>query len=203
MNKLFAIAALTAGGLVLRKQLKKNKEGPGRMSSATESIEVDVPLKTAYNQWTQFEDFPKFMAGVLEVRQLDDTHLHWRAEIGGKKEEWDAEITQQIPDQLIAWRSTSGAPNEGRVSFQQMSESRTRIDLRIDYQPRGPVEVLGDAFGAVSMRAKGNLQRFKSFIEGRGIETGAWRGSVSGGQTTSGPSSSTSKTGMGETVDMH
>jgi uncharacterized membrane protein len=169
---------LTAGGYLLRNQLKKNSGGSRRLSTATESIDVNVPVSTAYNQWTQFEDFPKFMAGVLEVRQLDDTHLHWRAEIGGKVEEWNAEITQQIPDRMIAWRSTTGAPNEGCVTFRPVSDSRTRVDLRIDYQPRGAAETIGDALGAVSMRARGNLERFKSFLERRGVETGAWRGSV-------------------------
>jgi len=180
-SRLLAIAVLAAGGLVLKNQLKKN-QGSGRMSSTTESIEVDVPVSTAYNQWTQFEDFPSFMAGVHEVRQLDDTHLRWRADVGGKPESWDSEITEQVPDRVIAWRSTSGARNEGRVTFQRLSDTRTRIDLRIDYEPRGMVERLGDAVGAVSMRAKGNLERFKQFLEHRGAETGAWRGRVSQGR---------------------
>jgi uncharacterized membrane protein len=189
MNKLLAIAVLTAGGLALRKQMNKGGGGDAKMSNATESIEVDVPVSTAYNQWTQFEDFPKFMAGVLEVRQLDDTHLHWRAEIAGKEEQWDAEITQQIPDRVIAWRSTSGAPNKGAVTFRPISDSRTRIELRIDYQPRDAIEKLGDALGAVDMRASGNLQRFKDFLEARGTETGAWRGTVADGQSPQLPTS--------------
>lgn len=180
-SRLLAIALLTAGGLVLRNQLRKNQSS-GRMSSTTESIDVNVPVSTAYNQWTQFEDFPRFMAGVHEVRQLDDTHLRWRADVGGKEERWDCEITEQVPDRVIAWRSTSGARNEGRVTFQRRSDSRTRIELRIDYEPQGVVEKLGDAVGAVSMRAKGNLERFKQFLESRGTETGAWRGSVDEGR---------------------
>lgn len=192
MNPLIALAALGAAGLVVRNQMKKNRGGGAgsatRLSSVTESIDVDVPVSTAYNQWTQFEDFPRFMSGVQEVRQIDDTHLHWRAQIAGKEEQWDAEITQQVPDRLIAWRSTSGAPNQGSVSFQPLSENRTRIELRIDYLPRGAAEVLGDAFGAVSQRASGNLQRFKAFLEERGSATGAWRGTVPGGSTP-GPSS--------------
>jgi uncharacterized membrane protein len=188
-SRLLALVVLTAGGLVLRNQMKKNS-GPGRMSSVTETIDVNVPVSTAYNQWTQFEDFPKFMAGVHEVRQLDDTHLRWRAEVGGKEERWDSEITEQVPDRMIAWRSTSGAPNEGRVRFERISDDRTRIELRIDYQPRGMVEQLGDAVGAVSMRAKGNLERFKQFLESRGGETGAWRGRVSQGQEVSEAASS-------------
>jgi uncharacterized membrane protein len=183
MKKLVAVALLAAGGIALRNQLKKSGTS-SRMSATTESIEVEVPLSTAYNQWTQFEDFPKFMAGVLEVRQLDDTHLHWRAEIGGKEEQWTAEITQQVPDRLIAWRSTSGARNDGVVTFRRLADDRTAIELRIHYEPRGWVEVLGDAMGAVSMRAQGNLQRFKEFLEARGRETGAWRGSVSDGAST-------------------
>jgi len=188
VNRVLAIAALAAGGYLLRNQLKKSDQGSstwnrssrgsGRMSTATESVEVNVPLSTAYNQWTQFEEFPKFMAGVLEVRQLDDRLQRWRAEIGGKEERWDAEITEQIPDRLIAWRSTSGVRNEGRVTFEKLSDSRTRIELRLDYEPRGMMEKLGDAMGAISMRASGNLQRFKSFLESRGSETGAWRGTI-------------------------
>lgn len=185
MNRVIALALLTAGGLLLRNQMKKSSGGEtggtstGRMSTSAETIEVFAPVRSVYNQWTQFEDFPKFMAGVLEVRQIDDTHLHWRAEVGGQQEEWDSEITQQIPDRIIAWRSTSGARNEGAVTFVPISDSSTRIELRIDYEPRGVVERIGDALGMVTQRARGNLERFKSFLESRGGgETGAWRGSV-------------------------
>jgi len=185
MNRLLAVAVLTAGGLLLRNQLKKNTSGgSGRMSTVTESIDVNVPVSTAYNQWTHFEDFPRFMAGVQEVKQLDDTHLLWRAEIGGRQEEWTSEITHQLPDRLIAWRSVSGARNGGAVSFQPVGNDRTHVELRIDYAPRGAAETIGDVLGAVSARAKGNLQRFKSFLESRGRETGAWRGTVSAPQTT-------------------
>ena len=177
MNRLVTVAALGAAALVLKKQMSKSTPSD-RLSAHRETIEVDVPVSTAYNQWTQFEEFPRFMAGVLEVRQLDDSHLHWRAKIAGKEEEWDAEITEQIPDKLIAWQSTSGAPNEGMVMFKRLGDDRTRIDLQMTYQPRGLVEAVGDAFGAVSMRVSGNLQRFKDFIENRGSETGAWRGSI-------------------------
>ena len=177
LNRFVALAALGATALIMKNR-KKMMAGDGQMSAFNESVEVDVPVSTAYNQWTQFEDFPQFMAGVLEVRQLDDTHQHWRARIGGKEEQWDAEITEQIPDRLIAGRSTSGPRNEGMVTFHSVSPSRTRVDLRMCYQPRGVVEWVGDAVGAVSMRASGNLQRFKSFLESRGRETGAWRGTV-------------------------
>jgi uncharacterized membrane protein len=189
MNRILAIAALAAGGYLLKNQMNKSgsagpSRGSGRLSTATESVEVDVPISTAYNQWTQFEDFPKFMAGVLDVRQLDDRLLHWRARIAGKEEQWDAEITEQVPDRLIAWRSTSGLRNEGRVTFEKLAEARTRVELRLDYEPRGMAEKVGDALGAVSMRARGNLQRFKTFLEGRGSETGGWRGSIPDRQET-------------------
>jgi uncharacterized membrane protein len=185
MNRLIAVAALAAGGWLLSKQLKKRAGAWGGMSTTTDTIEVDVPLSTAYNQWTQFEDFPKFMDGVLEVRQLDDRHLHWRAEIGGKTQEWAAEITRQIPDREVAWRSLSGARNAGSVTFRSLTDSRTRIDLRIDYEPSGALETLGDAVGAVDRKVSGDLRRFKDFIESRGQATGAWRGTVNQGETAS------------------
>ena len=153
------------------------------MSTVDKSIEVNVPIHVAYNQWTQFEDFPQFMEGVTEVRQLDDTHLHWKASIAGKDEEWQAEITEQSPDQRIAWTSLSGAPNGGMVHFDRISDDVTRITLRIEYDPQGFTEKAGDALGVVSRRVEGDLERFKDFIESRGSETGAWRGSVRGGQT--------------------
>ncbi|WP_019140160.1 SRPBCC family protein [Noviherbaspirillum massiliense] len=152
------------------------------MSSVQKSIDVNVPVSTAYNQWTQFEDFPKFMEGVKEVRQLDNTHLHWHAEIAGKDKEWDAEITEQIPDQRIAWRSTSGALNAGVVTFHKISDDTTRVMVQMDYDPEGPMENVGDAVGVFSHRVEGDLERFKDFLESRGQETGAWRGNVAQGQ---------------------
>jgi uncharacterized membrane protein len=148
------------------------------MSSVTKSIEVNVPVDVAYNQWTQFEEFPKFMEGVQEVRQLDDQHLHWRAEIGGKEEEWDAEITDQIPDQRIAWHSTSGTPNAGIVMFRSTAPNTTEITLQMDYEPQGLSEKVGDALGFMDRRAQGDLKRFKEFIEHRGQPTGGWRGTI-------------------------
>lgn len=148
------------------------------MERIEKSIEVDVPLRTAYNQWTQFEEFPKFMEGVEEVRQLDEKRLFWRAQIAGKSTEWEAEIYEQIPDSRIAWRSTSGAPNAGAVSFQSLGPERTRVSLMIDYQPLGVVEKVGDALGIVSGRVEGDLQRFKKFLEERGAATGGWRGEI-------------------------
>ena len=148
------------------------------MSTIEQSIDVEVPVRTAYNQWTQFEEFPKFMDGVREVRQLSDTRLLWRAEIGGVDETWEAEIDQQVPDMRIAWHSITGAKNAGVVTFHRLSDARTRVMLQIDYDPQGFMENVGDAVGAVSLRVKGDLQRFKEFIETLGSETGAWRGTV-------------------------
>ncbi|MGE0521114.1 MAG: SRPBCC family protein, partial [Candidatus Binatia bacterium] len=129
-------------------------------------------------QWTQFEDFPKFMEGVESVQQLDDTHLHWRANIGGKAEEWDAEITEQVPGKRIAWRSISGAKNAGVVTFHRLDDNKTRIMLQVDYEPKTWSESLGDLLGFLSRRVEGDLQRFKEFIESRQQPTGAWRGEV-------------------------
>ena len=148
------------------------------MSTIEKSIEVNVPVRTAYNQWTQFEEFPKFMEGVKQVTQLDDKRLHWKAEIAGKEKEWDAEITEQMPDQRIAWTSRGGAVNDGIVMFQPLSEGRSRISLKVAYLPEGFVENVGDDLGALSTRVQGNLERFKVFIERQGHETGAWRGKI-------------------------
>jgi uncharacterized membrane protein len=147
-------------------------------SSILESVDVEVPVSTAYNQWTQFEEFPAFMEGVESVQQIDDTHLRWRAEIGGKTLEWDAEITEQRPDQRIAWRSLGGTRNAGVVTFHRISDTTTRVTLQLDYEPEGIVENLGDALGVVARRARGDLERFKEYIEERGVESGAWRGEV-------------------------
>lgn len=151
------------------------------MASVEKSIEVDVPLHTAYNQWTQFEEFPRFMEGIREVKQLDDKRLYWHAEIGGQDKEWEAEITSQVPDQRIAWRSIDGAENAGIVTFHQVDNDKTRVDLRIDYDTDGVIESIGSALGAVSSRVEGDLERFKDFVESRGQETGAWRGQIHGG----------------------
>jgi uncharacterized membrane protein len=150
----------------------------GVMASAIKHIEVMVPLSAAYNQWTQFEDFPRFMEGVKHVQQLDDKRLHWHAEIGGKDEQWEAEITEQKPDERIAWRSTSGAKNAGVVTFHYIDEGKTRVTLQLDYEPQGAVENIGSALGVVERRVQGDLERFKEFIESRGQATGAWRGTI-------------------------
>ncbi len=155
------------------------------MERIEKSIEVRCPVRAAYNQWTQFEEFPRFMSGVKEVRQLDDTHVHWHAEIWGKDKEWDAEIVEQVPDQHIAWRSTSGdAPNNGSVRFEQMGPDRTRVNLTMEYEPQGVVENVGDKLGVMSRRVQTTVEQFKDFIEKQG-QTGAWRGEVHGGQKTS------------------
>lgn len=155
------------------------------MDSIEKSITVDVPVRTAYNQWTQFESFPAFMEGVEEVRQITDKKLHWRAEIAGKTEEWDAEIVEQTPDRRVSWRSTSGAHNAGTVSFQPMGANQTQVTLRMEYKPEGVVEKVGSALGLVDGRVKGDLERFKKFIESRGAATGAWRGEIHSGQVQS------------------
>jgi uncharacterized membrane protein len=148
------------------------------MPTIEQSIDVNVPVRTAYDQWTQFEEFPRFMEGVREVRQLDDKRLAWCAEVGGKEKRWEAEITEQIPDARIAWRSRTGANNAGVVTFHRLDDQKTRVMLQLDYDPEGVVENVGDAVGVVSSRVRGDLARFKDFIEQRGRETGAWRGSI-------------------------
>jgi uncharacterized membrane protein len=152
------------------------------MSRIVESIDVDVPIRVAYDQWTQFEEFPRFMEGVKQVRQLDDTTLEWTAEIKGIERTWRAEITEQEPDQVIAWRSTSGARNDGRVTFEPLGENRTRVTLQLDVEPEDPVEKAGDALGFVERQVEADLRRFKEFIESRGAPTGGWRGEVEDGQ---------------------
>ena len=153
------------------------------MERIEKSIDVDRPIRTVYNQWTQFEEFPRFMAGVKEVKQLDDTHVHWHAEIWGKDEEWDAEITEQTPDERISWKSVSGAYNAGTVRFEPIGPERTRVRLVMAYDPEGVVENVGDALGIFSGRVQNTVEDFKKFIEKRGGETGAWRGEVHDSKT--------------------
>jgi uncharacterized membrane protein len=148
------------------------------MGNVEKTIEVDVPVTTAYNQWTQFEEFPRFMEGVQEVRQQDDSRLYWKAEVGGRNKEWYARIIEQVPDQRIAWQSEQGARNGGQVTFEPLDGSRTRIRLNMEYEPDDFSESVGDVLGFVSRRVQGDLDRFKEFIETRGQETGAWRGSI-------------------------
>jgi uncharacterized membrane protein len=148
------------------------------MERVEKFVEVNRPVSTVYNQWTQFEEFPQFMTGVKEVRQLDDTHLHWRAEIWGKEKEWDAEITEQEPDRRISWQSVSGAPNAGTVRFEPLGDERTRVRLVMAYEPEDTIENVGDALGIFTSRVENTVEQFKKFIESRGQETGAWRGEV-------------------------
>lgn len=152
------------------------------MSSIEEAIEVEVPLRAVYDQWTQFEEFPWFMAGVEQVRQDDETHLHWVVTIAGVRREWDALITEQLPDRMVAWTSTSGTRNDGLVTFEGLAPARTRVQLHLELEPDGTVETIADALGVVRARTRGDLHRFKDFIEERRLPTGAWRGEVAGGQ---------------------
>jgi uncharacterized membrane protein len=155
------------------------------MECIEKNIEVDAPLNKVYNQWTQFEDFPKFMEGVEQVTQLDNTRLHWVAQVAGKRKEWDAEIFEQVPDQRIAWRSTTGARNSGIVTFKPISANRTEVSLKLNYDPEGVMENVGDMLGVVGRRVEGDLKRFKEFIQSRVSETGAWRGEIHHGTETS------------------
>jgi uncharacterized membrane protein len=152
------------------------------MAHVREDIEVDVPVTTAYNQWTQFEEFPTFMENVESVRQIDDTRLHWIAEIGGNKQEWTAEITRQEPDKVVAWRSVDGKGTSGEVEFEPLGPNRTRLELTMTWEPEGMVESLGEKLGADTLGIKRDLQNFKRIIEARGVETGAWRGEVIEGE---------------------
>ena len=149
------------------------------MERIEKSIEVRCPVRTVYNQWTQFEEFPKFMSGVKEVRQVDDTHQHWHAEVWGKDKEWDAEITEQVPDERISWKSVSGdAVNAGTVRFEPLGENRTRVRLVMAYEPRGAIENIGDSLGILSSRVQSSVDNFKRYVEQKRVEDGAWRGTV-------------------------
>ncbi|TXL60942.1 SRPBCC family protein [Aeromicrobium terrae] len=149
------------------------------MSTITDSIDVDVDVTTAYNQWTQFETFPQFMEGVDEVKQLDDTHLHWVTSIGPVTREFDATVTEQHPDERVAWKSDDGPEHAGVVTFHRLDDNKTRVSVQMDIDPEGFVEKVGDAAGILDHRVKGDLERFKEFIESHdGAETGAWRGEV-------------------------
>ena len=148
------------------------------MSLIEKSIELNVPARTAYNQWTQFEEFPKFMEGVKEVKQIDEKRLQWKANIAGKNDEWNVEITEQIPDERIAWTSRGGPMNSGIMTFHQLSDDKSKIFLQMEYDSKGFVEKTGDAVGLVSERVESDLKRFKIYIESLGQETGAWRGTI-------------------------
>lgn len=152
------------------------------MQRVEKFVEVNRPISTVYNQWTQFEDFPFFMDGVKEVRQIDDTHLYWRAEVWGKEKEWEAEITEQEPDTRISWKSITGAPNAGTVRFEPAGEDRTIVRLTMAYDPKGLLENVGDSLGLFTTRVEKSVEQFKKYLESRGQETGAWRGEVDDSQ---------------------
>lgn len=145
------------------------------MARVEKSIEVEVPVRAVYNQWTQFEDFPRFMEGIEQVQQVDDRRMHWKATIGGKSEEWDAFIQEQVPDLMISWRNTSGPTNAGLVRFDSLAPAKTRVHLEMSYDPEGMVEIVGDKLGFVSRRIEGDLQRFRDFMEERQTPTGSYR----------------------------
>jgi len=148
------------------------------MGTITQSIDVDVPVTTAYNQWTQFESFPQFMEGVEEIRQLDATHNHWVVKVGGATREFDATVTEQHADERVAWKSDSGPRHAGVVTFHKLSDTSSRVTAQMDVDPEGFLEKVGEMAGVVEGRVKGDLQRFKEFIESRGTATGSWRGDV-------------------------
>jgi uncharacterized membrane protein len=148
------------------------------MTTVEKSIDVNVPITTAYNQWTQFEEFPRFMGGVEKITQVDDTHLHWKVSIAGIDREFDAEITEQHPDERIAWRSTDGESHAGVVTFHRVEDMVTRINVQIDWKPKDLLEKVGSVLQVDDMQVGNDLKRFKELIESKGFESGAWRGDV-------------------------
>ncbi|MCD0445720.1 SRPBCC family protein [Glycomyces sp. A-F 0318] len=148
------------------------------MGAITESVDVHVPVSTAYNQWTQFETFPSFMEGVESITQLDDTHLHWVTNVGGVTREFDASITEQHPDERVAWKSLNGPTHAGVVTFHRLDDDNTRVTAQMDLDPEGFAEKAADKLGVLNRRVKGDMERFKDFIENQGYESGSWRGDV-------------------------
>ena len=159
------------------------------MQQVERVIEVNAPLRTVYNQWTQFEEFPRFMSGVKQVRQIDDTHVHWYAQVWGKDKEWDAEITEQEPDKRISWKSVSGAPNAGTIRFVPVAPDRTQIRLAMAVDTEGAAENIIAAIGGLKATVETTLRQFKHFIEERGRETGGWRNEVHDSRVASSPGS--------------
>ena len=149
------------------------------MTTVTKSIDVDVPITTAYNQWTQFETFPEFMSGVDSVKQIDETHTHWIVDIAGVEREFDATITEQHPDERVAWNSTDGTTHAGVVTFHRLADDETRVTVQLDWQPEGLVENIGAVIGVDDLQVARDLKKFKELIEAQGVEEGAWRGDVS------------------------
>jgi uncharacterized membrane protein len=148
------------------------------MAKVQKTIEVPVPVREAYNQWTQFESFPRFMEGVEEVRQLDERRLHWRARVAGREVEWDAEITEQVPDTRIAWRSVDGKPNAGVVDFHRLDDAHTQVSLQMEAEPEGVTETVGDKMGMLDRQVESDLKRFRDYMAGRGSAEGAYRGEI-------------------------
>jgi uncharacterized membrane protein len=184
-NTLVVVAggAVAAGLYKSRERLTRLGSAEGaRISTIDESIDVGVPVSTAYNQWTQFEDFPLFMEGIDHVEQRDDTRLHWVATFAGRTAEWDAKILEQQPDSQISWISEDGKKTRGTVSFEPLADARARIRVSMSYKVEGALETAGSTAGLDAQRVRGDLERFKELIEARGEETGAWRGEVSGGK---------------------
>ncbi|MFF1343926.1 SRPBCC family protein [Streptomyces sp. NPDC058290] len=168
------------------------------MSMVKESVDIDVPVGSVYNQWTQFEEFPRFMEGVEEVRQIDDRHCHWRTKVAGAEREFDTEIVDQLPDERISWRSVSGdVEQKGVVTFQRLDDAHTRVSLAMDFEPQGVAEKAGDALGVLDRRVKGDLKRFKGFIEERGQESRGWRGRIAPTDADAAPSTSTGSGPLG------
>jgi uncharacterized membrane protein len=182
----FDVRSDACGGTRHKQRVDSKSVDPeeAAMETILESVVVDVPVRTAYNQWTQFEEFPKFMGGVASVQQVDDTHLYWVAQISGIRREWDTEIVEQIPDEQIAWREPFGDGPSGVVTFDAISPISalspmcTRVTVEMSYEPEGIIEKLGDKLGIIERKVAGDLERFKEMIESRRVETGAWRGRV-------------------------
>ncbi|HEX3613696.1 MAG TPA: SRPBCC family protein [Sporichthyaceae bacterium] len=147
------------------------------MTSVTQSVDVEVPVHVAYNQWTQFEEFPRFMGGVESITQLDDTHLRWEISVDGVKRDYETEITEQHPDERVAWRSADGS-HAGVITFHRLSDSSARVTAQLDWKPEGVAEHVGALIGTDDRQVKHDLKRFKEFIEQRGQESGGWRGDV-------------------------
>lgn len=182
-------AAVAAGNDDLRAKLAPLLDDLRGATAATsvvqETLELELPVATVYNQWTQFEQFPRFMDGVEQVRQLDDSRLHWVASVGGRRAEWDAKILEQHPDRQISWASEDGRTTRGTVSFEPLGDKRTLLTLSMSYQLEGIQERLGSAVGFDRRRVRGDLERFKQLIESQASESGGWRGEISGGAATS------------------
>jgi uncharacterized membrane protein len=166
------------GGIVNRLSMRQEAAHRGVMTTIEKTIDVEAPISAVYNQWTQFEDFPQFMSGVESITQLDDEHLHWKVSVAGVEREFDAEITEQHPDERVAWKSTDGPVHAGAVSFYRLSDDSTRVTLQIDWEPVGLAENAGALLQIDDMQVASDLKKFKDLIEAQGVETGGWRGDI-------------------------